>query len=100
MQTNTFGKTASLIISFLVFEIIPVTGSATPSNFSFHSGKTPVWISLVVTLMLLFIAIILKQKIAGVRNIYKKKKPEQQVSQLRKYTLGLNSSQIGKLIQY
>ncbi|PWV55632.1 cbb3-type cytochrome c oxidase subunit I [Chitinophaga sp. S165] len=100
MQTKIFGKTASLIISFLVFGVIPVTARANPSDFSFHSSKTPVWIALLFTLLLLFIAIILKQRIVGVRKIYKKGRPGQQVDQLRKYTLGLNSRQIEKLIQY
>lgn len=100
METNIFRKTTFLIASFLVFEMLPVTAQTNPSDFSFHSGNTAVWVALLFTLMLLLIALILKQRIAGVRNIYKKRKPEQQDHQLRKYTLGLNSRQIDKLLEY
>jgi cytochrome c oxidase cbb3-type subunit 1 len=100
METNIFCKAAFFIVSFLVCGITAVTARTTPADFSFHSSQAPIWVAFLFTLLLLFTALVLKQRIDGIRNIYKKRQPEQQDRQLKKYTLDLNSSQINKLLQY
>ncbi len=101
MKSSKFLRRSSLFFLGVLLTAIPSFGQqATPSNFHFGSWQILPWVLLTILLIVLFVALVLKQKVNDIRDSHKMKNVEEQEQQLQKYTRSLNSKQIDKLINY
>lgn len=101
MRSNTFLKAIPFLVSAILLKALPVGAQeTTPSDFSFGSRNALTWLLFILVSGMFFVAILLKQKIKNTRNDFRKKEEKEQAQELKEHTRKLNSSQLGKLLDY
>lgn len=96
-----FIKRFSLVIPGLLLGRLPASAQGNiPSDFSFGSTESLIWILIVLLLAVFFAALVLKQKVNSIRDGYKRKTDEEQIQKLKEHSRNLNSVQISKLLNY
>ncbi|OJW85038.1 MAG: cytochrome oxidase subunit I [Bacteroidetes bacterium 46-16] len=71
-----------------------------PSDFSLGSATALIWLLLIVLLIIFFVAMVLRQKVNGIKDIYRRKTDEDVKRELHAQTHSLNSDQITQLTNY
>lgn len=102
MKLSTLMKLFLLLFSGMQLSTLPAFGqsSGIPSDFSFGSLKALIWLLCIVMLIVFFAALVFRQKANSIRASYKTETDEDQKRKLEEYVRGLDSRQIGKLMDY
>lgn len=101
MKPSKIIARASLLLAVLLLKILPGTAqTVTPSDFSFDSAAALTWILFIVLLIVFFAALVLKQKVNGIKSSNKVKSEEEQKRELHAHTRNLSSKQISKLSEH
>lgn len=101
MKPSFFIKRIPLVALSVLLSSRPAAAQEmTPSDFSFGSREGITWVIFVFLMALFFAALVLKQKVDGIRNNNAKKGEQEQARALKEHTRNLNSKQIGKLLDY
>ncbi|MBS1586664.1 MAG: cbb3-type cytochrome c oxidase subunit I [Bacteroidetes bacterium] len=101
MKPSKIITRALLLLAASLLKVLPAKAqTATPSDFSFSSAAALTWVLFIVLLIVFFAALVLKQKVNGIKDSNKVKTEEEQKRVLQAHTRNLNSKQIGKLSDY
>lgn len=102
MKWYAFRKIVVLLPLACVLEIVPAFSKqrGIPSGFSFGSAETWPWLLLLLSLLMLFAALVLKWKINDFRNAGRKQDDREPEKRWKEYATQLNSTQIEQLLHY
>src|SRR5690606_16051565 len=95
----SFRQVSILVCSMLLAACPAFSQQTTPSDFSFHSEKALICTLIILLLILVFAALVLKNKVNNIRG-YKRKTVEEQDHNLEEHTRKLNSEQIAILLKH
>lgn len=98
MRSSIFIKAVPYFIASILITTSATAQKVTPSDFTFNSAVGWTWLLMILTLGLVIAVIVLKNKADGLKGNYKEKDEEEK--QLKDHISYLNSTQIGKLLDY